>query len=341
MRKLLTLALALMLAVVLPVVSFAAGNLVVYTPNPAEEIENILDTFAAKYDVKVETITLGTGDCFARLQAESGNPVADVMFGGVDLNWLNSADNAGLFQEYVAAGNEKLPEVYQNPNGLCTYYILGGSCVMIVNDELEDELGFEIKSYADLLKPELKGMIASADPNASSSAFAHLCNILLAHGEGEIPYMDDNAWAYVEQLIGQLDGALTSGSSAVYKGTANGEYTVGLSYEVGVAGYLKNGAEGVHAVYPTEGVSWTPTGSAIVAGAKNIDNAKLFMDWLISDECQTIMAEKTVCRGVRPDLFKATEYMPHFDTLNLKYATDYPDNNKQAIIDRWNELWTK
>ncbi|MBR0463764.1 MAG: extracellular solute-binding protein [Clostridia bacterium] len=339
MRKVVSLVLALML--VLSAAALADGKLVVYSPNPDEEIENFLNTYAEKYNVEVELLSMGTGDCFTRLDAEKANPQADVMFGGVELTWTN--DYPDLFEEYVAANNDALPEEYQNPDGVTTYYILGGSCVMIVNDELEAELGLNITSYADLLDPALKGQIACADPTASSSSFAHLCNILLAMGDGEEnPYESEKAWDYVSQLIDQLDHSLTSGSSAVYKGVANGEYVVGLSYEVGVAGFIRNGAEGVHAVYPTEGVCWTPVGSAIVKGAANMDNAKLFMDWLISDECQTIMATQTVCRGVRTDLFVPTEYMPAFDTLNLRQEnSDYTSSNKQTIIDHWTELWTK
>ena len=201
-----------------------------------------------------------------------------------------------------------------------------------------------VESFKRLLDPKLKGQIASADPNASSSSFAHLSNILLAMGDGECPYESEAAWNYVAQLIEQLDGAYTSGSSAVYKGVTNGEYVVGLTYEVGAVGYIANGAQGVRAVYPTEGVCWTPVGSAIVNGAKNVDNAKLFMDWLISDECQTIMAtaEGSVLRGVRTDLFVPTDYMPSFETLNLKQEdSEYTSGNKQTILDHWNDLWNK
>ena len=341
MRKL--IALILTLALVLAAVpALAEGKLVVYTPNPDAEIKYILNTFADKYDVEVETLPMGTGDCYTRLVAEKEAPIADVMFGGVESTWTH--DYPDLFMTYYANGNEKLPVEYQNPDGMITNYILGGSCVLIVNEELEKDLGIEIKSYADLLNPALKGQIASANPNSSSSAFAHLSNLLLAMGDGENPYESEAAWDYVAKLIEQLDGAYTSGSSAVYKGVTNGEYVVGLSYEVGVAGYIANGAQGVHAVYPTEGVCWTPVGSAIVNGAKNLDNAKLFMDWLISDECQTIMAtaEGSVLRGVRTDLFVPTDYMPSFDTLNLKQEDSaYTSGNQQTILDHWNQLWNK
>jgi len=341
MRKLIALVLTLVLAMT-AVSALAEGKLVIYTPNPDAEIQHILNPFIEKYGVEVELMPMGTGDCYTRLINEAEAPIADVMFGGVEPTWTHDYPN--LFMTYVANGNDKLVEAYQNPDGMITNYILGGSCVLIVNEELEKDLGIEIKSYADLLNPALKGQIASANPNSSSSAFAHLSNILLAMGDGENPYESEAAWNYVAALIEQLDGSLTSGSSAVYKGVANGEYVAGLSYEVGVAGFIANGAEGVRAVYPTEGVCWTPVASAIVNGAKNLDNAKLFMDWLISDENQTTMAtaEGSVLRGTRTDLFVPTEYMPSFDTLNLKQEdSEYTSGNKQTILDHWNDLWNK
>jgi len=341
MRKLFALVLALVLALS-ATSALAEGKLVIYTPNPDAEIQYILNPFIEKYNIEVEMLPMGTGECYTRLLAEKDAPIADVMFGGVEATWTH--DYPDLFQPYVAANNDKLPAEYQNTDGLMTNYILGGSCVIIVNEELEKELGLNITCYEDLLNPALKGQIASADPNASSSSFAHLSNILLARGDGENPYESEAAWNYVAALIDQLDGSLTSGSSAVYKGVANGEYVAGLSYEVGVAGFIANGAEGVRAVYPTEGVCWTPVASAIVNGAKNIDNAKLFMDWLISDECQTNMAtaEGSVLRGTRTDLFVPTEYMPSFDGLNLKQEdSEYTSGNKQTILDHWNDLWNK
>ena len=341
MRKL--IALVLTLALVLAAVpALAEGKLVVLTPNPDAEITHILNPFAEKYGIEIELMSMGTGNCYTKLLAEVENPTVDVMFGGVESTWTH--DYPDLFMTYVANGNELLPAEYQNPDGMITNYILGGSCVLIVNEELEAELGLNITSYADLLDPKLKGQIASADPNSSSSAFAHLSNILLAMGDGENPYESEAAWNYVAALVEQLEGAYTSGSSAVYKGVTNGEYVVGLTYEVGAVGYIANGAQGVRAVYPSEGVCWTPVGSAIVNGAKNVETAKLFMDWLISEENQAHMAgvQDSVLRGVRTDLFVPTEYMPAFDTLNLKQEdSEYTSGNKQTILDHWNDLWNK
>ena len=312
------------------------NKLVVYCPHPLSFINPLVEEFEKESGIKVEVVAAGTGELLKRVESEKANPLGDIFWGG---SLSTMKPKANLFEPYKSANEDHIQEAFKNTEGSMTRFTDIPSVIMVNTDLIGD---IKVEGYEDLLNPALKGKIANADPTSSSSAFAHLCNILLAMGDGENPYTSDAAWNYVESLIGQLNHSLTSGSSAVYKGVGNGEYVVGLSYEIGVAGFIRNGAQGVHTVYPTEGVCWTPVGSAIVKGAKNMDNAKLFMDWLISDECQTIMAEKTVCRGVRTDLFKATEYMPSFDTLNLKQENEeYTSANKQTIVDHWTELWTK
>ena len=59
-----------------------------------------------------------------------------------------------------------------------------------------------IEGYNDLLKPELKEKIATADPANSSSAFAQLTNMLQAQGG----YKDNKAWSYVKDLFTLIDG---------------------------------------------------------------------------------------------------------------------------------------
>lgn len=310
------------------------GNLVVYSPNADNELDNILTYFGKKYGITIDVQSMGSGDCYAKLDSEKSNPQADVMFGGINLGyWMQYPD---LFEKYVAAGNDKLPKAFQNPNGYITMYLSNGSC-LLVNTDQEKKLGLDIQGYGDLLNPKLKGLIGSADPTASSSAYAQLTNILLAEGG----YENDAAWKYVGDLIGQLNGKLTSGSSAVYKGVYNGEYAVGLTYELPCIDLLESGATNIRVVYPKEGAVWLASGSAIVKNAKNMDNAKLFMDFLVSDECQKIVAEKTYARPVS-GVDNASKYMKSLkDIKMLDEDTEYTFTNKTKIQAHWSELWTK
>ena len=44
-------------------------------------------------------------------------------------------------------------------------------------------------------------------------------------------------------------------------------------------------------VYPEEGAVWLPAGVAIVKNAPNMDNAKLFVDYVLSEEAQTALSK--------------------------------------------------
>lgn len=314
------------------------GSLVIYSPNSDALVEAAY-TFGEIYGIEVEVQSLGTGEALEKIVAEASNPQADVMYGGV--NYANAFKYADNFEAYTAVGDDKLPEAYQNTNGVATHYCLDGSAALLVNVEGLEALGISIddfKGYADLLRPELKGAgkIAMGDPAASSSAWAELTNMLLVMGDQ--PY-DDKAWDWVNQFIGQLDGILSS-SSAIYKGVVSGEYVVGVSYEDPCVGLLVDGATNVKLVYPEEGAVWLPAGAAIIKNAKNMDNAKLFMDWLVSDEGQKEIA-KTTARPVNTNISNTTDKMLPFSAITVAYEDmALCGSSKSDWQAKWTELYT-
>lgn len=310
------------------------GKLVVYSPNSDGEIEGLLYYFGEKYDVEIELQSMGTGEVLSKLTAEKENPQADVMFGGMNLGaWTSNKD---LFQAYTAKDDNKLPEGYQNKTGFFTNYLLSGSN-LLVNTDLEAGLGITINSYADLLNPLLKGKIAMGDATKSSSAFAQLTNMLLVKGG----YDSAEAWDFVKQLMVQMDGVMIGSSSAIYKGVQAGEYVVGLTYEDPSVALLTDGAKNVRVVYPTEGAVWLPAASAIVAGAQNLDNAKLFLDFLISEEGQTIVASLTN-RPVNTSIANTNQYMKPFSQIKLVFEDiQYVANKKVEYQKKFADLWAE
>ncbi|MBQ1508305.1 MAG: extracellular solute-binding protein [Erysipelotrichaceae bacterium] len=350
MKKLLTLLLVALMALSLAACGGKSGgeeggepeasnDLVFYSPNSDKLIE-VLYTFGEKYGINVDVVSAGTGECLERIIAEKDNPQGDIMYGG--MNYANSfnPDYAPLFEQYVAAGDDKLPEAYQNFNGITTHYCLDGSAALLVNIEEYEKLGLNIDdfdSYEDLLAPELKGKIAMGDPAASSSAWAELTNILLV--KGNEPY-DEAAWEWVGKFIDNLDGIILSSSSAIYKGVVQGEYVVGLSYEDPCVSLLVDGATNVRLVYPSEGAVWLPAGTAIIKNAPNMENAKKFMDWLVSDEGQKEIA-KTTARPANPSISNEAKEMKPFSEINVVYEDmKLCGDNKKAWQQRWTEMLT-
>jgi iron(III) transport system substrate-binding protein len=317
-----------------PAPKVGGGKLVVYSPNSDGEIEGLLYYFGEKYDIEIELQSMGTGEVLSKLQAEKENPQADVMFGGMNLGVYTS--NKDLFQAYTAKDDDKLPEGYQNKTGYFTNYLLSGSN-LLVNTELEAGLGITINSYADLLNPLLKGKIAMGDATKSSSAFAQLTNMLLVKGG----YDSAEAWDFVKQLMVQMDGIMIGSSSAIYKGVQAGEYVVGLTYEDPSVALLTDGATNVRVVYPTEGAVWLPAASAIVAGAQNLDNAKLFLDFLISVEGQTIVASLTN-RPVNTSIANTNPNMKPFSQINLVFEDiPYVASKKVEYQKKFADLWAE
>ncbi|WP_195575437.1 ABC transporter substrate-binding protein [Paenibacillus sp. 1001270B_150601_E10] len=310
--------------------SGASNKLVVYSPNSEEIIKTIIPMFEKKTGITVELVTAGTGEIIKRLQSEKQNPYADVMFGG---SMAGYRENAALFEPYVSPEDANLIEGHRNTTGFATPYISDGS-VLLVNKNLIGDI--KIEGYEDLLNPELKGKIASADPASSSSAFAQLTNMLKAMG-GD--YENAKGWEYVGKLIENLDGKIASGSGAVHKSVADGEYIVGLTYEDPASTYVKNGAP-VEIVYPKEGAVFLDAASAIVKDAPRMDNAKKFIDFILSQEAQDAFGTQLTNRPLRKDT-KLGDHMTPYSKINMiDEDTDYVSEHKSEIIEHYISIFT-
>lgn len=305
-----------------------SDKLVIYSPNSEGLISATIPAFEEKYGIKVDLIQAGTGELFKKIESEKDAPVADVIFGG---SYTQYAKHPELFEPYVSSENDNVVADYRNTTGYSTPYTLDGS-VLIVNPDLTK--GMKIEGYSDLLKPELKGKIATADPANSSSAFAQLTNMLQAEGG----YDSESGWKYVEDLFGLIDGKISSSSSNVYKTVADGEMAVGLSYE-DPAVKLKNDGANIDIIYPKEGSVFLPASSAIIKNAKNMENAKKFIDFTISQEVQDTLGTQTTNRPVRQNAKTSENMKPLADIKTLVEDYKYVIDHKSEIVDHYNQIF--
>jgi iron(III) transport system substrate-binding protein len=306
-------------------------KLVVYTPNSEDIINTLIPMFEKQTGITVELVSAGTGELIKRLQSEKAKPYADVMFGGSKALLLG---NSELFANYVSPNDKDLKEGHRNESGFLTPYVSDGS-VLLVNKNLVGDI--KIESYEDLLNPKLKGKIASADPASSSSAFAQLTNILKAKG-GD--YTSEKGWNFVGELIKNLNGKIASGSGAAHKSVADGEYIVALTYEDPSASYVKSGGP-VKIVYPTEGAVFLDSVAGIVKGTKNEENAKKFIDFIISQAAQDAFGTQLTNRPLHANAKLGTYMKPMSEIKMIKEDDQYVRDNKKEIISRYTDLFAK
>jgi len=334
MKKLaLLLALVLLVGVALTGCGGGGGGggnntLVIYSPNSEGLVNAVIPAFEERYGVTVELIQAGTGELFARLRSEAAAPVADVVWGG---GYTIYAQNMDLFEPYVSPNNDDLIPAFRNTNGYTQPYVLDGS-VLVVNRNLAADMN--IQGYADLLNPELRGRIATADPRTSSSAFAHLTNMLLAMGG----YDSDEAWAFVEALFDNIDGNINPSSSGVFRSVADGEMIAGLSFEDPVVQIIDDGAD-VDIIYMAEGTVFLGAEAAIIRDANNIEYAQKFIDFIISHEIQEVFATTTTNRPVRADVTMSDNMLPMSDIFTIYEDYDFVLENREALVQKFDDIW--
>ncbi len=212
--------------------------------------------------------------------------------------------------------------------------ILGGESalpmVILYNTDLVPE-DVEITSWKDVLKPEFKGQIAMADPSKSGSAYTILATMLTA-------YKDQNdGWDFIKDFYNNLDGKVLTSSSAVYKGVADGEYAVGLTLEKKAITYVLSGAP-VKIVYPSEGTSAVPDGVAVIKNAKNTENAKKFIDFVLSKDIQTLMSSELSRRTVRNDIDAPEGLGPMSDIKFVDYDFEWASSSKEDVLNKWKDV---
>jgi iron(III) transport system substrate-binding protein len=269
-------------------------SLVIYTPNEQNMLDALIPAFEEQTGVKVDLVTAGTGELYQRIKSEAANPQGDVLFGG---GAAQAVANKDMFEPYVAANDAAMTTLGENIGGFATPYQADGSNLLVNKDKIG---GLQIKSYADLLNPALKGKIAFGDPTNSSSAFAQLTNILKAVG-GD--YESAKGWDFVKALVANLGGKTIGSSAQVAEDLANGEFIVALTYEPLSLNHVKAG-EPVEIRYPTEGAVFLPSTVEIIKGAKHAAPAKAFADFITSEAAQQIIADKTSGRPLRDGIKK-------------------------------------
>ncbi len=312
-----------------------SGELILYTTVSQAHYDITMAKFNELYpNIKVYYTYGGAGDCKARIQAEASNPQADAMFGG--LQYADLAAYGDLFETYVSVNDSKMQEGYTNTSGKLTFHDIQIPC-LVVNDALESELGLKITGWNSLLDPKLSGKVVMANPTSSSSAWNNLQCLLTDFGGWD----SDAAWDYIAKLMSN-GLVVVSSSSVPGKSTIAGEYVVGLSYEPAIVKLIDAGEKGVHMVFWEEGTTSVGFASAIIKGAKNLENAKLFMDFLQSDAGQQTYLDAAARPATTSKLTGGSPTMVDLDTINVKVAdTEALAKNKQAICDKWNEYWAK
>jgi iron(III) transport system substrate-binding protein len=265
-----------------------AGEITVYTALEDEQVTEYLAVFNAAYpDITVNIVRESTGVITARLLAEKDNPQADLIWGTAASSMM-VLDDQGMLEPYAPAGVDRILPEFKSDKSVPTWVgIDAWETAFIVNTVKLEELGLsasDIKSYEDLLRPELKGQIVMSNPNSSGTGFLTVAGLLQLKGKDT-----DEGWTYLEKLHENVDQYVHSGSKPA-KMAAAGETALGVSF--GYAG-ISQKADGapVEIIFPEEGSGWDLEANALMKKSEINPLSHTFLDWAISDEAMALYKE--------------------------------------------------
>lgn len=240
----------------------------------SEDYVTFFDKFTEETGVKVELLSMSSGEVLSKLRAEGGTPSADLWFGG-GIDAFMSAKEDGLLEQVNFDAASELADTYKDSEGY--WYSKGITIVgFLVNQALTEELGVEVpQSWTDLLNEGYKGEIIMSNPAVSGTNYAVVNALLQTMGEEE-------GWNYFQKLSDNIAYYGKRGSDPLNK-VVSDEFAIGISYiNRGVEATIEG--SDIAIVYPTDGIPWVPEGVAVFKNAENVDAAKYFVEWLFSND---------------------------------------------------------
>jgi len=281
--------------------STEAMELVIYNGGSDSEGQMMIDAFNAKYpNIKV-----------SQVQDKSTNITTRVIQGEeADVVTLIAKENLDAMKDYLVSYKTANDKKYKAEMKDHDYKYYATSLPLQVFMYNTDLLKGDMvpKSWFDLSHPKYKGMIVLGSPS-TGSGYAQLYMMYKLSGDN----LD-----LVKDIIANKAVYLPDSTSGP-AGVGRGEYAITITGEKNVGQAMGNGAPVMY-LYPEEGTGYRVEGCGICANGKNLEAAKLFMDFITSkDGAEVILAMSR--RSTHPDVGGPDGLPP---TSSLKFF-DYND----------------
>ncbi|MGP1457902.1 MAG: ABC transporter substrate-binding protein [Treponema sp.] len=303
-------------------------KLMVYTSMKEVVIGNVRDRFTAAHpEIDFDYYSAGAGKLMAKIAAErqSGHISCDILWTSEVPDFI-ALKNEGVLLPYVSPEAANVVSPLKDPDGYFTPARLGTLGITYNTNKIKTPPS----SWQDLLKPEYKDGFAIANPALSGTSMVSLSMLI-----------ENLGWEYVEAL--KANGAkMGQGAGQVVDDTASGDIAACIGVDYITLDKIVKGAT-LGFVYPPE-MLVIPSPVAIIKDTQNEQAAKTFIDFLLSDEGQEIIASSYTLPIKETIAVKTELGLVHPEEATARaFPFDYQKlaSEKQTIIDRFTEIMNK
>ena len=268
-----------------------------------------------KTGITVPPDNKNSGQSLSQMVAEKAAPVADVAYLGVTFGI--QAKKEGVTAAYKPAAWAEIPDGLKDPEGHW-FAIHSGTLGFMVNvDALK---GKPVpRSWADLLKPQYKGLVGYLDPASAFVGYVGAVAVNQARG-GTL----DNFAPGIEYFKALQKNEPIVPKQTSYSRVLSGEIAILLDYDFNAYRAKYKDRANVEFVIPAEGTLVVPYVMSLTAHNPNGDNGRKVLDFVLSNEGQAIWANAYL-RPVRASAMSKeaqSRFLPATDYARAK-PVDY------------------
>ena len=310
--------------------SSPSGKLVIYTGRDEEMVQGVIDQFNEKYpDIEVEFLTMGAQQILERLRGEKANPQADFWWGGTQSALIVGA-NEDLLHEWEPSFSSAINETHKDTKGRWYGEMLLPEVIMINSDTLTKETGPQ--DWDELLDPKWKNQILIRGVLASGTMRTIYSSMIVRQG-ADTP---EKGYDWLLKLDANTK-EYTQDPNALYLKLTRQEGSVSLwnLQDILLKKYTTDYP--FDYIYPKSGAPILVDGVAVVNNAKNLENAKLFVEFIFEKDIVTKLANDYYQIPTRTDIDQAS--MPDwYQELDLTtFDIDWELMSEKEA--EWMEYW--
>lgn len=261
-----------------------------YTARHYQTDEALYTGFTKKTGIRINRIEGGEDALFERIKNEGANSPADV-FITVDIGRIWRAEQAGIFEPVKSQVLEsRIPANFRDPNN--RWFGFSARARVIVYNKTMVKAG-QIRNYEDLADPKWKSAGGICVRSSSHPYMLSLTASMVSHlGE-------KGAEDWVRGLTNNLARTPKGGDTDQIRAAAAGECAIAVTNQYYFVRLMRGKpddrkvADQLAVVFPNQdnrGTHMNISGGGVLKHAPNKEAARLFLEYLASDEAQSYFA---------------------------------------------------
>lgn len=299
-----------------------AQALTVYTAGPQGLIAELAQGFEKQGGEKVEIFQADSGKVMARVESEAGNPRVDVL---ISASWDSALDlhQRGWLLNYQSPNAKQVPAMYKGPS----YVAQGMSALAIAWNPNSGTP--RPTDWKDLAAAPFQNKVNMPDPSKSGTALELLSGLQSQYGA--------QAWKLFAELRANgmnIAGANAQALNPVLQGAKAAVF--GAVDYVTYAAQAKG--EKIDIIFPSSGTVVAARPMMIFKSSKKPEQAKRFIDYVLSEEGQHIVA-KAYLLPARSDIPAKRPLLSSFK--HFPPESDAQRAGRAALLERFDALFIR